>query len=562
MKSCPGCGLLYPDESTFCFLDGQTLKAYDDELLGITIDGLYRVVEPLGQSGWSRCYRARLRLVAQPCVVKVLDLSKGSGLRDAFSESLALARRCSHGNILGILGGRMVGTSGVVVRPSVEAQPLQLLLERARLDASQAAGLTLQLLAGLGRIHDFGAVHGNLRPSNALYWSNGHVDLIDIALGRALVREPWEDSPDSLGAQQYLAPELNSKQKSAIEADLYAAGVMAFEMLAAKKPFAAGDLRQLRAQLTDEHPPDLPGMLANAPKPLVKWTLDMLSRYPQQRPENAHHARELLLEACRAAGVAPMVDPGRPQVAPVRDLDPGLARWDRYQKIFAKMLEIGFPAGAPEQPRSSYGAIAGRVDRLVEIGKRASYDHGNLDDTLGRAREGRERIAAQIDELTAGAHGVRRELDPLKATAAEHADKAKEFGPLAIAKHREAVQWEGRSGFTEPYQELAAAYRGLADVISQWWDVRQAQLQCEKDAEGQREKLREIDAQVEELRAALRVHESNIAGEIDACEGALADLGKEADRIELELLDLASRFSAPLRSKPELGPSFRELTKA
>jgi serine/threonine-protein kinase len=563
MKSCPGCGLLYPDESTFCFLDGQTLRAYEDELIGISIDGLFRVQELLGQSGWSRVYRGRLRLVAQPCVLKVIELANGDATaRDGFTEAMALARRCSHGNIAPLLGGRIVGTNGVVVRPMLEAQPLSLLLERARLDASQAAGLTLQLLTALGRIHDFGVVHGNLRPNNALYWPNGHVDLIDVAVGRALVRDPWEDSPAALMAQHYLAPELNSKQKSSLEADLFAAGVMAFEMLTARRPFAGNDVRQLRAQLTDEHPADIAGMLAAVPPPLARWTLTMLSRIPQQRPDNAHHARELLVEACREAGVAPMVDPGRPEVAPVRQLDPALARWERYQRIFAKMLEIGFPSGAPEHTRGAYSAIAGRVERLAEIGKRAVFEIGNLDDTRARAREGRENIAGQIDELTTSAQHIRRELDPLKARAQDHADEAAQFAPQMVAKHRATVQWEGRCGFTEPYQELSAAYRDLAELIDRWWEVRQAQLGCERDAEAQRERLRELDGQVEELRAALCVHESNIAGEVDACESTLAELGKEADRIELELLDLASRFSAPLRSKPELGPAFRELTQA
>jgi len=557
MKSCPACGLLYPDETTFCFLDGQTLRANEDPLLGATLDGLVRIEAPLSRSGWSRCYYGRFRLVAQPCVVKLIDLGTAT---EGFAELLASARRSSHHNVLPIFGARLVGTEAVVVRPAVEAQPLSLLIERARLDASQAAGLTLQLLAGLARIHDFGAVHGNVRPTNALYWPNGHLDLIDVAFGRSAVREPWEDQPDSLAAQHYFAPELNNHHRTSVEADLFAVGAIAFELFAGRRAFEGNTVRALRERLGDESSDGLRAALAAVPAPLATWTLGMLSRAPQQRPENGQHALETLQEACRVAGVPPMVDPGRPSLTSTNELDRGLARWERYAAIFRRMLEVGYPGGAPEQVQVAFTAVAERVERLASLSKRASFELGNHDDAFARALTGRERLASQILQTTAGGEGIRNRIAELKTEATTLGERSDEYKPNVLALHQEVIQWEGRSGFTEPYQELAVAYRNLADVVSTWWDARQAQLGRERDIDVEREKLRGIESEVDEIRQALRIHESNVGGELDASEAALAALGIDADRIEHELLDLASRFTAPLRSKPELGALFRELS--
>ncbi|MBM4376462.1 MAG: protein kinase [Deltaproteobacteria bacterium] len=558
MKSCPHCNLLYPDDSTFCFLDGQTLTANEDALVGCTLDGLVRLESALARTGWGRMYQGKFRLQARPVLVKLLEL--GAAV-DAFPATLATARRSSHHNVLPILSARLAGGAAVIVRPVVEAHSLAVLIERARLDASQAAGLTLQILAGLGRIHDFGGVHGNLRPTNALYWANGHLDLIDVGFGRSLVREPWEDAPDALSAQHYLAPELNNHQRTTREADVYAAGVIAFELFTGRRPLQATDVKGLRAQLGDDATYDsLAPMLAGLPEPLARWTLQLLHRSPTQRPVDGQHAREGLLRACREANVAPMVDPGRPELVAQYPIDPGIARWERYRELFSRMLDAGYPGAVPEPVRAGFAAIAERVERLGAVAKRATFDHGTLDDAFARAVTGRERYASQIDTSTAGGDAIRQALDGHRAEVEAKAEHVKPFAARALEAHREVLQWEGRSGFVEPYQELVTAYRELADLIGTWWDARQEQLAAERAVDVEREKLLAIEGEVEEIRKALEVYESNVGAELAASEASLCDLGREADRLDIELLDDASRFTAPLRSKPELGPLFRELT--
>jgi hypothetical protein len=560
MKRCPTCGLVFPDESTFCFLSGDTLEAAADPLIGTSIDGRYRVESVIGETAWGRLYAGRHRLSLEPCTIKVFLESLNEERQASFKAAIELARRCTHANVSELVAGRLTPEGmAYVVHPRREAQPLSALLTRGPLSLPRAVGIAVQILRGLGRVHDFGAIHGSVRPSNVLVSPAGHVELIDVGLGRALLREPWEDDPHSFVAQQYLAPELSSSLRATVSADLYGVGVMAFQMLTGVLPIEADDVKELRAELSEESTEPL--KVGSAPEPIAAWVRRMIERFQPLRPEVAQQALAELLDACSAAGVTPEVDPGATVAKRDVELDPTFARWVRFCELFGKMVSIGFPAGPPAQVQDSLQMIQGRVETLKDIGNKALYEHNTLGDVIQRARGGRQSIADQMDELQGSASEVRKELEPLRVAADGHGERCEDFPARARELHREVVRWEGRSGFVEPHQELAVAYRNIADLVDKWWAVRNSQLGCEHDVEDKREILREFEAKLEELRSALAVHESNLSAEVQACEEAIGALGREADKLEFELLDLSSRFSAPLRSKPELGPCFRELTQ-
>jgi serine/threonine protein kinase len=560
MKKCPACGLVFPDESTFCFLSGDTLESAEDSLIGTSLDGRYRLESLVGQTSWGRLYAGRHRLLMEPCTIKVLMGGLDDGQKERFHAAVELARRCTHANVAELVAGGITAEGiAYLVHPQRVAQPLSVLLNKGPLSLPRALGIAVQILRALGRVHDFGAVHGNLRPSNVMVGPAGHVELVDVGLGRSLVREPWENDPHSFVAQQYLAPELSSSQRVSISADIYAVGVTTFHMLSGTLPIDADDVKELRAELSEE--PTGPLTIGSTPEPIARWVQRMIERFEPRRPEVAQQALTELLEACKEAGVTPEVDPG--ESAPKDDLvlDTAFTRWDRFSELFGKMVTIGFPSGAPEQVNNSLQMIQSRVEQLRDIGKKALYEHGTLRDVIKRAREGRRRIADQMDGLHDNAMVVRKELQPLRVAADSHGEKAEDFPGRVRELHREVLRWEGRSGFMEPHQELATAYREIGDLVDKWWAVRNSQLTCEQDADDKKEVLREVEAQLEELRSALKVHESNLAAEVQSCEQSIGTLGRDADKLEFELLDLSSRFSAPLRSKPELGPCFRELAQ-
>lgn len=567
MKKCPSCALLYPPESAFCFLDGATLEANDDPWIGTTIAGRYRVLAAGPRRGWDTQYQAEYRLVAEKCQLTLLNVALEPQQAKAFEEAARLTRRCSHSNILPLLAAGCTATgSAYIVEAASDARRLSDVLTRQRLNVNGAIGLVVQVLEALGRMHDFGSIHGSLQPENVVFYANGHVKLQAAGLGRSLFHQPWDEQPESFAEQVYFAPELSRQLRATAGADIYSAGVLAFHAAAGKLPFAAENVRQLRDELAQDAPLDLAGRFSQAgvtglPEQVIACIERMMAPDPKERPNTAHQALVELREACRAGKLAVAADPGHADEENEARLPDAFGRWETLAGVFKQMHELAASKGASPSAQSSYEQLCSKLEALQGIGKKGVFEFESLRAIENRARAGREDIAKQMAEINESCQEIREEIAPLQIAAGRHGTKAEPYGQMLIEQHKQLVQWEGRSGFTEPYKELADAYRASADLVDKWFAIRSAQLQCERESAQKNEQLHEFDQQLEELRQALGIHESNVRGEREASEASLAESGQDADRIEMDLLDLASRFTAPLRSIPELGQLFQELSK-
>src|SRR5262249_11705629 len=119
--------------------------------------------------------------------------------------------------------------------------------------------------------------------------------------------------------------------------------------------------------------------------------------------------------------------------------------------------------------------------------------------------------------------------------------------------------WEGRCGFSEPSTDLAQAYRDIADSVDEWIALQTEMRHSQGLTETAERLANDLDFQLRELRGALTKHEHELDDDRGKCESLIHEHGKEADRIESELLELMARFCQPLRARPELAPLFKEL---
>jgi serine/threonine-protein kinase len=137
----------------------------------------------------------------------------------------------------------------------------------------------------------------------------------------------------------------------------------------------------------------------------------------------------------------------------------------------------------------------------------------------------------------------------------------------ALAEPREAMKermaeilrWEGRSALQEPYRELAAAYRAAADLTDRWLVAKSVAQAAEREAAQRRTEVDDLEFQIKELRAALAAQSEGQEREEENFQRGVSEAGKRADELDRELLEMASRFCAPLRSRPELTDLFHEL---
>jgi serine/threonine-protein kinase len=275
--------------------------------------GRYALVKLLGRGGMGTVYQARDVLVGDVVALKKLELGKDAGpdAIERFRREVRLARRIAHPCVarthdLGTHEGQPFLTMEYV-----EGEDLRALLARERgLPAARAARIALAVAEGLAAAHAAGVVHRDLKPANILLEPGGRVVLTDFGIARAVVAEASSRTLGGVvGTPLYMAPEQVSGEPVDARADLYAVGLLLYELLTGELPFSgdspwAAALARLR-----QAPPD-PRQRANVPAPLAELALRCLARAPEDRPatalEVASSLREWLASVGESTGGIPL----------------------------------------------------------------------------------------------------------------------------------------------------------------------------------------------------------------------------------------------------------------
>jgi serine/threonine-protein kinase len=252
--------------------------------------GRYLLLNQLGRGGMGIVYRARDTLVGDVVALKMLELGKSQGpeLLERFRREVRLARRITHPNVarthdLGEHAGHLFLTMEYV-----EGEDLQSLLGRERpLGAARAARIALAVCEGLAAAHAAGVVHRDLKPANVLVEASGRVVLTDFGIARAMAGETAARTQGMVGTPMYMAPEQLAGAEVDARADLYAMGLLLYEMLTGEAPFT-GDSPMAVAFARLRQPPPDPRGRPGVPDALAEWVRRCLGREPHERPSGTH----------------------------------------------------------------------------------------------------------------------------------------------------------------------------------------------------------------------------------------------------------------------------------
>jgi eukaryotic-like serine/threonine-protein kinase len=297
----------------------------EDRLQDALGDG-YVLERELAPGGMSRLFLAAERALERTVVVKLLPPDYASEMSaERFRREMLVTARLQHPHILPVLNAGARDGLLYYVMPYVPGESLRGRMEREpRLPVAEAVRILREIVDALACAHDAGVVHRDVKPENVLF-QHDHAVLADFGVARALdAASPGPRLTSTglgLGTLGYMAPEqLGGEPDVDARADLYAVGVVAYEMLAGEPPFRGATLRVLAAHLT-EAPPPLARVRPDVPAPLAELVARLLEKAPADRPQAAREvlrALESIATPRRASGRAPR-PPNAPEDAPGGD---------------------------------------------------------------------------------------------------------------------------------------------------------------------------------------------------------------------------------------------------
>jgi serine/threonine-protein kinase len=298
---------------------GSDPRSGERFLPGAVLAGRYRIVGLLGRGGMGEVYRADDLKLGQPVALKFLPRGLDQDARhlELFLNEVRSARQVSHPNVCRVfdVGEVEVPQAGpgqvqhYLSMEYVDGEDLASLLRRiGRLPQDKAIQIARQLCAGLAAAHEQGILHRDLKPANVMIDGRGRAKITDFGL--AGLAEQIEQRDLRSGTPTYMAPEQLAGKEVTLRSDVYALGLVLYELFTGKRPFRADTPAEL-AQAQQESTPTTPSDFVEALDPVAERAImRCLERDPAERPSSALAVAASFpggdpLQAALAAGETP-----------------------------------------------------------------------------------------------------------------------------------------------------------------------------------------------------------------------------------------------------------------
>jgi len=546
----------------------RTKKA-DDPALGKVIAGRYRLEARIGEGGMGIVYRARHVLIDRVVAVKLIrpDLRGETHLRAWMLREARAANRVDHAHIIDIhdIGETDDGELYLVMEYLV-GTPLSNELAHGPMPLNRGVDILEQMGAALSRAHDLGVVHRDLKSDNILLTHRGgrkdFVKILDFGLA-ALAHDPRLAPKGAVfGTPEYMSPEQARGEQAGPHSDLYALGVLFFEMLTGQLPFRAGD-RDSLLEMQRTAPAPRPTSIRKDCHPVAeRIVLRLLEKDPRKRYRDGHHLLEELKALQRSlpsaswekegSGEAP---PAAAPLAPPPPRTPSVIEWAGRAGLFARMVARAYPSGnaAPEvaQALATLWDLAAKASGLE--GEVASHTR-KLEALERRGRALRAEIGRKVEEL---AHEESRVLREAAAYGEEEEAARRELGRAEqIAEERVAnADRADRAGIgTRAIYEQAGAAHAMVEAQRQWLKTRETRRT------GREASAADLRRQIEELRGQLARYAEALEEDLATGREKVAARAREGLKYEKSFFEASNVLMTHLKGKPECRELMNELT--
>jgi serine/threonine-protein kinase len=279
--------------------------------------GRYLLEEQIAAGGMGEVWRARDEVLQRPVAVKLLhtSLANDGNAAERFRREALTAAQISHPNMANVFDYiEEDGRPGIVME-YVPNQTLAQCLKQKRMSIGDAVRITDCVLSALQRAHDAGIVHRDIKPANILLTPDDDVKVTDFGIARSLSDASLTQTGMVMGTAHYSAPEQVRGESTTPATDVYAVGVMLYEMLTGRRPYTGDTPIAVAMARLSEDPPRPKTIRASIPDALDAVVMRALARDPVDRYTSAAEMRSAMDMAFGSAldetGVLALDDPDR-----------------------------------------------------------------------------------------------------------------------------------------------------------------------------------------------------------------------------------------------------------
>jgi len=536
-----------------------------DPMIGRVVAGRYRLESRLGEGGMGVVYRARHVLIDRVVALKLIrpDLRGETHLRAWMLREARAANRVDHAHIIDIhdIGETEEGELYLVMEYLV-GTALSAELARGPMSLSRGVDILEQMCAALGRAHDLGVVHRDLKSDNILLSTKGgrkdFVKILDFGLAHLAMDPRLAPKGAVFGTPEYMAPEQARGEEAGPQSDLYALGVLFFEMLTGQLPFRSSD-RETLLEMQRSAPPPRPRSIKTDVLPAAEAiVLKLLEKDRRRRFQDAHHLHEELKALQRSlpstawevgsgGELAPPPPPPPPQ-------SPGVIEWANRAGLFSRMVSRAYPSGnAPPEIQKALASAWDLAARATKLEGEVASHTRKLESLERRGRALRAEIGRKVEEL---AH---EESRALRDAAAEQQEAARLREQLQIAeRNAQLAKAQADQAQGQPAQLRVAFER--AGAASAHVEARREQLaEREQKATVKDAHARDLRRQIEELRAQLSRYAEALEEDLAQGREKVAVRTREGLAFEKGFSEVSTTLLSHLKAKPEARDLIQEL---
>ena len=542
MRICPRCQLRYQQSVKRCLVDDVALESMENPRVGTTV-GRYSITSVIGTGGLATVFRANLIGTQREVALKILhphlrDPSQVERMKREAQATISL----HHANIVSVIDfGQSSHGEPFLAMEVLEGEPLDVMLKRVgMIKEATAVRYGVQIARGLARAHDCGVVHRDIKPGN-IFACQGRaggdvIKLVDFGIALVAGDDRLTAAGSIIGSPKYLAPERVTRGEIQPACDLYALGLVLFEMISGRSPFTSETSMAFLADHVRTPPPRLRQLVPSVSRKLDDLIDELLAKEPTDRPVDAHAVIERL--AALAPPQALVVDHATMPDSKMSTPSSRLADWEARLVELGEMARGSWTLGFPPDVSGMFESTQMLLSQMRSVCEEAARHEVELEEMEGAERDTRERFGHAIETL---ARDLSRE-------------RSKGVNKQAMARRRwrdhvHAILATQDSHPDVPKRELLMAMREAARLYQVWLE------------HFEQSRSRDLEAQLTALRDAHAVREEAFRVARDEKTQRLARLGDQMFVVEEQIVDLMQRIQERMRARPDLLRTFTLMHK-